>query len=200
MIHLFKQILIAITIIALFAFFNPVKVEKWIIVNGCTLSVSGSTNINKFVCEVVQSASADTINHYNYDAARKYFPLSGMMYIDVTGFNCHNPVMTADLRKTLKYKEFPRLKVNFISLQKLPDPKNKKEKITGLVDIELSGVRKRFEIDYEFRGTPLNEIQVVGTKQILFSDFNLIPPRKLGGMIKTNNELFITFDITLKSI
>jgi hypothetical protein len=175
-------------------------VEKWVIVNGCNLSVGGSTNINKFVCEVVQSTAADTINHYSYDASKKYYPLAGQLFIDVTGFNCHNPMMTSDLRKTLKYKEYPKLKINFISLQKLPDPRNKKEKITGLVDIELSGVKKRFEIDYEFRGTPLNEIQVVGTKQILFSDFNLIPPRKLGGMIKTNNELFITFDITLKSI
>ena len=126
--------------------------------------------------------------------------MSGQLFIDVLGFNCHNPMMTNDLRKTLKYKDYPKLKINFISLQKLPDPRNKKEKITGLVDIELSGVKKRFEIDYEFKGTPLNEIQVVGTKQILFSDFNLIPPRKLGGMIKTNNELIITFDITMKSI
>ena len=200
MIHFIKSVLLAFILVTSFAFFNTIKVEKWVIVNGCTLSVGGSTNINKFVCEVVQSAAADTINHYSYDASKKYYPLVGQLFIDVTGFNCHNPMMTSDLRKTLKYKEYPKLKINFISLQKLPDPRNKKEKITGLVDIELSGVKKRFEIDYEFRGTPLNEIQVVGTKQILFSDFNLIPPRKLGGMIKTNNELFITFDITIKSI
>ena len=170
------------------------------ITSGCTLSVSGSTNINSFVCEVTQSAPADTINHYNYDPVRKYYPISGLMFIDLAGFNCHNPMMTSDLRKTLKYKEYPKLVINFISLQKLPDPKNKKEKITGLVDIELSGVKKRFNIEYEFQLSKSNELQVVGTKQILFSDFNLIPPRKLGGMIKTNNELMITFNITMKSI
>ena len=184
----------------LFAFFNTVKVEKWVITNGCTLSVSGSTNINKFVCEVTQTAGSDTIWHYNYDNAKKYYPISGLMYIDVTGFNCHNPMMTSDLRKTLKYKEYPKLIINFISLQKLPDPKSNKERISGLVDIELSGVKKRFSIDYEFQSSKLNEIMVVGTKQILFSDFNLIPPRKLGGMIKTNNELMITFSISMKSV
>ena len=184
----------------LFSFFNTVKVEKWVITSGCTLSVSGSTNINKFVCDVTQTANADTICHYNYDNVKKYYPVSGLLYIDVSGFNCHNPMMTSDLRKTLKYKEYPKLIMNFISLQKLPDHKNIKEKISGLVDIELSGVKKRFIIDYEFQSAKSNEIIVVGTKQILFSDFNLIPPRKLGGMIKTNNELMITFSISMKSI
>ena len=200
MINFIKRTLLLLGLLLFFTFFNTIKVEKWVVVNGCTLSVSGSTNINKFVCEVIQIAAVDTICHYNYNASKKYYPLSGLLFIDVSGFNCHNPMMTSDLRKTLKYKEYPRLKISFISLQKLPDSKNRREKIKGLVDIELSGVKKRFEIDYEFKGASLNEIQVVGTKQILFSDFNLVPPRKLGGMIKTNNELFISFDITIKPI
>ena len=200
MIHYFRVVISGFLIVLLFTFFNTIKVEKWVITSGCTLSVSGSTNINSFVCEVTQSAAADTINHYNYDPVKKYYPISGMMFIDVTGFNCHNPMMTSDLRKTLKYKEYPKLIINFISLQKLPDLKNKKDKITGLVDIELSGVKKRFNIEYEFQLAKANEIQVIGSKQILFSDFNLIPPRKLGGMIKTNNELMITFNISMKSI
>ena len=200
MIQFLKTYIICFLIVILFAFFNTVKVEKWVITSGCTLSVSGSTNINSFVCEVNQSAAADTICHYNYDAGRKLYPLSGMMHIDIAGFDCHNPMMTSDLRKTLKYKEYPRLVINYLSLQRLPDPKNKNEKIEGLVDIELSGVKKRINIEYVFQSSKLNEIQVVGTKQILFSDFNLIPPRKLGGMIKTNNELMIKFSITMKSI
>ena len=200
MIHYFRIVISGFLIVLLFTFFSTIKVEKWIITSGCTLSVSGSTNINSFVCEVTQSAAADTINHYSFDHVKKYIPLSGMLYIDVTGFNCHNPMMTSDLRKTLKYKEYPKLIINFISLQKLPDLKNNKEQITGLVDIELSGVKKRFNIEYEFQFSKANEIQVIGMKQILFSDFNLTPPRKLGGMIKTNNELNITFNISMKSI
>lgn len=200
MIQILRTGLISISIIVLFAFFNTVNIERWIIMNGCTLTVSGSTNINRFTCEVTENAAPDTINHFNYDAVKKYYPISGSLSIDVTGFNCHNPLMTSDLRKTLKYKEYPKLKIRFISLSHLPDIRKPKDKISGQVDIELSGVIKRVEVEYDFQNVRTNEIKVVGTKQILFSDFNLTPPRKLGGMIKTNNELIITFNLILKSI
>ena len=87
MIHYFRVVISGFLLVLLFTFFNSIKVEKWVITSGCTLSVSGSTNINSFVCEVTQSAAADTINHYNYDPVKKYYPISGMIFIDVTGFN-----------------------------------------------------------------------------------------------------------------
>jgi hypothetical protein len=43
-----------------------------------------------------------------------------------------------------------------------------------------------------------NVINLVGTRKVNFSDFNLVPPRKIGGMIQTNNELDVEFNLRLK--
>ena len=183
-----------------FSFLIPIKNEKWILISGCTLKVDGSTNINKFTCDISDYSSPDTISQYNYENTQKYFPLKGVLNVEVNAFNCHNPLMTSDLRKTLKVKEYPLLKINFISLKELPDNKKINQKTTGLVDIELSGVVKRFEVEYTFKCDEPRLVIATGIKQITFTDFNLIPPRKLGGMIRTNDALLISFHLRMKSI
>jgi hypothetical protein len=104
--------------------------------------------------------------------------------------------MTGDLRKTLKAKEFPKLGIYFLSMDGYPDSKGDVTK--GLVVIALAGVSKRFEVDYQVVSAGNGEINLLGTRHVLFSDFNLTPPRKLGGMIKANNELKVVFNLRMR--
>src|SRR4051794_37748637 len=99
------------------------------------------------------------------------------MQLDVQTFDCHNPVMTADLRKTLKVKEFPKLIIRFVAINKYPDPATKQGEIKGVVIIELAGVSKRFDVDYKVVAAETTFINLVGSRQVNFSDFNIIPPR-----------------------
>jgi len=191
---------LCLALIVCFSFIVPTKNEKWVLTSGCTLKVDGSTNINKFTCDISDYSSPDTISQFNYDNAHKLFPLKGVLNIEVNAFNCHNPLMTSDLRKTLKAKEYPRLKINFISLKELPDNKKINQKTTGLVDIELSGVVKRFEVEYTFKSDEPGLVIATGLRQVTFTDFNLVPPRKLGGMIRTNDALLISFHLRMKTI
>ena len=73
-------------------------------------------------------------------------------------------------------------------------------KITGFVDISLSGANKRFEINYLFTGDEKQDVHLKGNQKIHFSDFNLTPPSKLGGVIKANDELLVEFRLNLKPI
>jgi hypothetical protein len=43
-------------------------------------------------------------------------------------------------------------------------------------------------------------IHLLGVRDLNFSDFNLIPPRKLGGMIRTDDKLRVTFQLKMKAI
>lgn len=170
---------------------------KWVLNKQCTLKVNGSTNINKFSCIIPEYPKPDTLFFYK-DSKEEAVRVSGSMALNVEHFDCHNALMTTDLRKTLKAKVYPKIIIKFLSLSKYPDPAAKSGAITGTVTIELAGEIKRFEVDYKYIMNGGQNLQLVGTKQVNFSDFNINPPRKLGGMIKTNNELNVEFILNVK--
>lgn len=172
---------------------------KWVVMKGGSLRVDGSTNINKFNCIIADYAKPDTLVIHKDQS--KALPINGLIKLDVQNFDCHNPVMTSDLRKTLKAKQFPKLTIRFLSLSEYPNfNNNRTDLIKGMVAIELAGVTKRFEVDYKFISGGQDVINLIGTRQVNFSDFNIIPPRKIGGMIQTNNELSVVFNLRLKVI
>jgi hypothetical protein len=102
-------------------------------------------------------------------------------------------MMTKDLRKTLKQKEFPKIRISFINLSKYPYGSGEAELIKGAVNIELAGIKKRFNINYRIIPTGKAKLTLIGSQTINFSDFDITPPRKLGGMIKTNDMLSAEF-------
>jgi hypothetical protein len=98
---------------------------KWVINEDSNLSVNGSTNINTFACVIAAYDQKDTIivkGHGDHEIA-----LSGSIGLKTQSFDCHNAMMTHDLRKTLKEKEFPMLHISFLSLSKLPELSAKPE-------------------------------------------------------------------------
>lgn len=175
----------------------PSTKEKWAISENSSLMVNGSTNVNKFSCEIPAYDQMDTLTVTKNGKAAI---LSGNIGLSVQSFDCHNSMMTRDLRKTLKQKEYPRLYIQFLSLSEIPELTTKAQTITGLVNIELAGTTKRFEINYQISTDAVKVIHLLGSKDVNFSDFNLIPPRKLGGMIRTNDQLTVTFHLKIKTI
>lgn len=197
-----KQPVLIILLIVLSAFSVQVskpQLVKWVVMKGGSLKVDGSTNINKFNCVIANYAKPDTII-IQKNSTRESLPVSGSIRLDVQNFDCHNPVMTSDLRKTLKAKEYPKLVIRFINLNNYPDFEARQDQIRGAVAIELAGVNKRFEVDYKVISIGDKVINLIGTRQVRFSDFNIVPPRKIGGMIQTNNELDVVFNLRLKVI
>jgi len=100
----------------------------------------------------------------------------------------------------LKEDKYPRLHISFLSLNKLPELTSRPAFITGLVNIEIAGVRKRFEINYQVDRDAHKMIHLLGSQNVNFSDFNLIPPRKLGGMIRTKDQLSVDFHLKIKPL
>lgn len=175
---------------------NKPHLSKWVINNECSLKVGGSTNVNKFNCAITNYRRPDTLTFYKGNGSEPV-KISGFLALDVDKFDCQNPVMTSDLRKTLKAKAFPKLIIRFINLSKYPDY-NDGDQVKGLVTIELAGVTKRFDVDYRVIPAKNNSLTLIGTRQVKFSDFNIVPPRKIGGMIQTNNELNVEFNLKVK--
>lgn len=172
---------------------------KWVTTKGCSLKVDGRTNVNTFSCVIADYSTPDTLTLQKLTSTDP-ISLTGCLKLDVVNFDCKNAIMTKDLRKTLKQKSFPKLIIRFINLNKYPDFKNRDDVIKGLVNIELAGVTKRLVIDYLFKQDQNTSFSLVGTRKIRFSDFNIVPPRKLGGMIKTEDDLKVEFNLNVKII
>jgi hypothetical protein len=173
--------------------------KKWVVSQNSSLSVNGSTNINKFSCVIPAYGRIDTIT-INKGKDEKGIVLSGSIDLNVNSFDCHNSGMTKQLQKTLNEKQFPLLHIRFLSLDRLPIVTEKPQLITGMVDIEIAGVSKRFEINYQISQNTEKGIDLLGSRELNFSDFSLIPPSKLGGMIKTKDKLTVAFNLNMKTI
>jgi len=174
---------------------------KWVIQKGGSLKVDGSTNVNQFTCDINNYSTPDTLILYrNANPKDVALPFHGDINLDILKFDCHNPMMTNDLRKTLKAKEFPVMVIQFLSLSKMPELKSEQENITGLVDIQLAGTTKRYDVRYTLNIDEQKQVHLVGNRSVTFSDFNLKPPRRLGGMIQAKDKLDVEFKLTLKQI
>ncbi len=92
------------------------------------------------------------------------------------------------------------MRINFLTLSELPELTLTAKPITGFVNIELAGVSKRFEVNYQASVDEKKCIHLLGTRDVNFSDFNLIAPRKLGGMIKTNDKLSVQFHLKITAL
>ena len=177
--------------------FSKPYTAEWVITKGCSLKVDGKTNVNKFSCLIADYSEPETLTFKKANATGS-IAMSGRLTLPVQNFDCHNPMMTKDLRKSLKAKEFPNLTIRFISLNKYPDFNRGQDTLDGLVSIELAGVTKRFTIHYTFIPEGDDSLTLIGTRKVYFSDFNIVPPRKLGGMIQTSNDLNVEFNLNIK--
>lgn len=175
------------------------SISRWVITGDGSLKVGGTTNINKFSCDIINCLSPDTVVLWK-DFSLETIKMSGSMLLDIKRFDCNNVVMTKDLRKALKARDFPRMRIRFISLGWYPETNGIPNEVTGLVLISLTGITKQFEVNYTVSHKGANSMQLKGTRKITFSDFKIIPPGKLGGMVKTHNDLNVEFNLSLAQL
>jgi hypothetical protein len=191
---------VMLVFIPLASFKPPYKKEmvRWAVQKTSTLQIQGSSNVNQFACDVIGYYQTDTIS-FTADNAAKVVPLKGALTIDVASFDCHNRMLTKDLRRTLKATEHPQLFVRFVALERIPVFQNNKDNLKGVVEIELGGVCKRFEIGYVIEKNG-GAIVLNGFRTFTFSDFLLTPPKKLAGAIKVKESFNVQFRLNLQQV
>ena len=171
-------------------------VVKWNIEKTSTLKISGSSNVHDFTCDVFGYSSSDTIIFNESINPIQPIPLKGLIKIDINSIDCHNFIITRNLRHTLKSKQHPFSLVKFLSLEHLPNFASNQDHIQGVVEIELGGVAKKFEILYKIQKNGKYLI-LNGERNFIFSDFELLPPTILGGLVRIYNKFNVAFNLNL---
>ncbi len=139
------------------------------------VQINGNTNINSFKCTnntFRKSSEAYIINE-------KTLP---NIILKVEDFDCRNKIMTSDFQKTLAAEEYPYLSIRFISINKTPKIYN------AQIEVKMMNRSKIYNITFCSENGKLT-----GKRIVKFSDFNIKPPKKMGGIIVVKDELNLVF-------
>lgn len=177
-------------------FAAPNAIVKWSVQKNSTLRILGSSNLHDFKCDALGYAASDTISFMANQHSAGRIPLNGYLKIEINTINCHNFIITRNFRNTLKVNEHPYLIVKFLSLERLPSFTNNKDNLKGIVEIELGGVAKKFEIPYKIQKNG-QVVLLNGQRNFTFSDFEITPPRILGGLVKIYNKFNVEFNLKI---
>lgn len=182
----------------LFTSSSFVEQGRWLITPKSRLSIHGSTNINTFKCLLDSYSVSDTLEYTREKKSIEMTVTKNKMRIPIRGFDCGNRQITKDFQETLKYEKFPELEISFKSFTSASIAD--KSTVDGIVDITLAGNTKRYKIKYFARVPSDEKIMLTGTQLVNFSDFKLIPPKKMMGMIQVQECLEVEFDLMLEKI
>ncbi|MBK1439333.1 YceI family protein [Parapedobacter sp. ISTM3] len=167
----------------------------WTVLPSSFITINGSSNINTFGCEASGTFKADRLQG-SVSKDGKRVNMKGAITIAINQFDCHNRMLNADLRKTLKADEHPQMTIRFVSLERMPLCDGGEDFISGSVVIELAGQRKPLNLRYAFSKTNTG-YKLEGSRTFSFADFNLTPPKKVGGLVKVKDQFDVAFTLLL---
>ncbi len=143
-----------------------------------SIQINGSTNINKFKC-----ANYD----FYFDNKKTSFTGSDLPKIKlaVKDFDCGNATMTKDFQKTLNVNQYPNLHIKFLNFSK-----KESNKYVATVEVKMMTKTVKYTIDFVN-----SKNRLIGQETVRFSDFGIVPPKKMGGMIVVKDHLNLVFNM-----
>ena len=93
--------------------------------------------------------------------------------------------MTNDFQNTLNADKYPFLAITFISMDKISENKFK-----ACVQVKMMNKLKKYTIDFV-----LIDNKLIGAKTLFFSDFDIVPPKKFGGLVYVKDALDLSFSL-----
>lgn len=155
--------------------------ESNLIINKIEINITGLSTVGKYKCSTT-FIKKDTIvlNVDNKNCIKAEIPM--------VKFDCGNRIMTKDLQATVKTTEFPSSFVN-------------------ISDIKAYGNHYKCNLNFLITNKTLRYKDFILTKDnsklqgviaLNFSDIGLVPPVKMGGLIKVKDQIEVKFDLFYK--
>lgn len=160
--------------------------------------IEGKTNLSGFTCAIRQYCGADTlVLHEGGRSVRPVF-VQGTVGLDASSFDCGMSLITSDFRKTIRATEFPQIIIDFISFEKTPSYGKGEEQFNGVLKISLTGVTRLLEVPCIISTRPDGSIHLTGGRDLTFSDFKLVPPTRMNGYVRVQEQLHVRFHLVLE--
>ncbi|OFX69567.1 MAG: hypothetical protein A2X12_01490 [Bacteroidetes bacterium GWE2_29_8] len=163
------------------AFISSIKVS---VVSKNFLNIKIKTNIDEIEFkQIIKNNNAlycnQTLGKYN-------------ITIPVKEFIAPNKMIYDDFVEMLKGNEYPNISI-YISKSILNFDTNRDTVIYPEMTINLAGVSKVDKTLCHVKKISSDSCYIYGEKKLLFTDFNLLPPTKLFGLVKVSNDINVKF-------
>lgn len=161
---------------------------------GCSgfIQITGKTNINSFKLHQIPNEIAG----YFYTATTNPTfsnPSFSIIQIPVKEFKADNLLLYKDFLQLVKASEYPDISIRFPDISML-EPGI--DTVIKEVLITLAGTTRSYDISCVTSQCDERKLFLYGSRKLLLTDFNLVPPEKTFGLIKVMNEVIINFGFT----
>jgi len=189
-----KKILIFISVITALSFTDTfVGKTSVTITPNSKLLIIGKTNVNTFKCQYdvlklnkpIAVSFKKRGNKINFDKTT--------LVLDNINFDCGGIGINNDFHELLKTKSHPQVLLKLKEINKDP---NNESIVQALVDLEIAGITKSYEVPVSLKENGIMFIK--GVLALNIRDFNLEPPKKALGMIVVKDVIEINFELAIK--
>ncbi len=173
-------------------FARQINEVESIILEGSKLRINGTSNVTDFECIYSDRISSDTL-YQRVSYGDSLFISGDSITLKSANFDCGKKAINRDMQKTLKAEEFPFLEIALKSIEiadELP--------FETQLAITLAGVNRNVSVEISEFSSSGNSISFIGNGQILLTNFGLTPPTALFGLVKVDDEISISFDLTVE--
>jgi len=160
------------------------------------LNLFGSSNINKFKCDCTDQFPRSTLKYNKGKTGTSATFSNAILKIRSAALDCGNKFMNKDMFKTLHGDEYPEIRIELLQVKQLNETKSG-EWSNQIVEaaLTIAGYRKIIDLNVRALKNDEDHFRFVSDKNILMTDFGLIPPKALMGTIKVNDLIRIHMDM-----
>ena len=165
-----------------------------------SIHLNGNSNVTGYSCNLLDLSNNGKVPIKSLRNGTSIQLQNAKVHLRTKGFKCDNKAMTQDFLKSLKSEIYPTIEIEFLSFQlnTLVENQHKQSNVKADLLVSLAGVDKNFTILLDFIEFKMYEFTIKGSKQATMSDFEIVPPTALFGMVKVEDVIELEFDITFK--
>lgn len=163
--------------------------------------INGSSNVNEFSCYYTGNFKDKTYCIYGALEGMVMDLRNAKFCLEVGNFDCGNPIMTSDFKKTLKQKEFPEISMEIQSID-FVCKKNiecKSSVVFANIQVTAGGQSKGYCIQAD-RNLINEGVKFSGNFDIEVEDFGIDPPTHAFGLVKVNSTMNIEFSFVFNEM
>lgn len=187
-------------LLLIWSYFSLVQPEEemisWNVTADSMLEVLGTTNVSKFTCENYEYTGQEYLIQ-RITEGQEVGNWSGEVKITSKNFDCNNPLMTKDFKKTIEVEKYPTITIKFLGLTKDSESATQKN-LNGKVEITMVGISRIYDISCVFLSSMDDTALLSGERRIQLTDFNIEPPEKFFGAVKVSDAIEINFSLVLE--
>jgi hypothetical protein len=148
-----------------------------------------------------------------YSTAEEYIQryrenVRAQLSVPVKSFNCGNRLMEADMHAAIKGKKYPYVRYQHFGItvnehSRDGNMTSEQRNAINLISsglLELAGVKRKVDIELSLRKLALNKYLISGTKMMKMSDFDIVPPTALFGLIKASNDFVLSYKMVAEVV